>query len=107
MKKIGKKQGNNDRNRLKMSHFKKIGTKIGRSPKLKPTGSQHDGMPIDGLPIRRESVQIQRQNTGRQIRERFSRQNQKTGVIGDEMQALAQDPGSVGTSTRQKLPHLS
>ncbi|WP_215883402.1 hypothetical protein, partial [Acidithiobacillus sulfurivorans] len=43
---------------------------------------QHDGMPIDELLICRESVQIQRQNTGCQIRERFSGQNQKTGVIG-------------------------
>nr|WP_172437546.1 hypothetical protein [Acidithiobacillus marinus] len=56
--------------------------------------SQHDGMPIDGLPVRREPVQVQRQNTGRQIREGFSGQDQKTGIVGDEMQALAaQDPG--------------
>jgi hypothetical protein len=33
-----KKTGNNDRNRLKMSDFKKFGAKFGSSPKLKPTG---------------------------------------------------------------------
>lgn len=50
---------------------------------------QHDGMSIDGLPIGRESAQVQGKDAGGQIRERFPWQDQKTGVIGDEMQALA------------------
>ena len=55
---------------------------------------QHDGVPIDGLPVGREPVQVQGKNAGSQIGEGFSREDQKAGIIGDEVQALAaQDPG--------------
>ena len=55
---------------------------------------QHDGMAIDRLPVGRKPAQVERQDTRSQIGEGFSRENQKAGIIGDEVQTLAaQDLG--------------
>ena len=51
-------------------------------------------MAIDRLPVGRKPAQVERQDTRSQIGEGFSRENQKAGIIGDEVQTLAaQDPG--------------
>ena len=53
-------------------------------------------MAIGRLPVGRKPTQVQRQETRSQIGERFSWENQKAGIIGDEVQALAaQNPGLV------------
>ena len=55
---------------------------------------QHDGVTVDRLPVSRKSAEVQGKNTGSQVGKGLPRQDQKAGIIGDEVQALAaQDPG--------------
>ena len=68
-----------------------IGGPIGRGGKtirVHKRFRQEERMTVDHLPIEGETLEIQGENTGRQVFYRDVRQDQETGVIGDQREAL-------------------
>jgi len=63
----------------------------GKARSLDESLRQDDGVAIDSLPIRRQAAQVQRQNAGGEVGEGFAGQEQETSIVGDQVQALAQE----------------